>query len=246
MIQFYLGIFLCLICTKISPADSICYFIVWNVGQGQWTTLVTFDECIHFDMGGERFPLKKIEKFCHKKNNFTYLSHSDWDHINGLKRWQKTCLMNRPWAKPNSQNEKVLNRARMCFNQPLIADQIKIVNHQHQSFFNKNKLNDSSLVFYLKKWQILIPGDSTTKAELAWAKQNIIQNTELLVLGHHGSKTSTSSFLLQNTKKLRNAVVSSRFKKYGHPHQVVIDRLKKYKINILTTEKFGNLIFQLN
>ncbi len=104
MNQFYLGIFLIFVCTQIAKENIANYFIVWNVGQGQWTTLVTFEECIHFDMGGERFPLKKIEKFCNKKKNFTYLSHSDWDHINGLKKWKNTCLMNRPWAKPKSQN----------------------------------------------------------------------------------------------------------------------------------------------
>ncbi len=92
----------------------------------------------------------------------------------------------------------------------------------------------------------MIPGDSTKKAEYDWSKNKNIENTNLLILGHHGSQTSTSNLLLEKAKNLKNAVVSARFKKYGHPHQVVIDRLKMYKVNILTTEKFGNLIFQLN
>ena len=154
--------------------------------------------------------------------------------------------MNRPWAKTNSNNEKLLNRVHLCEEQPQVGEEIVILNQFQNAKMNKKNLNDSSQVVYLKKWKILIPGDSTIKAEKIWTKNKIIENANLLILGHHGSQTSTSNLLLEKARNLKNAVVSARLKKYGHPHQVVIDRLKKYKINILTTEKFGNLIFQLN
>lgn len=246
MIQFFFIFIVFFSSTKISTDDVHTYFIVWNIGQGQWITLVTPIECIHFDMGGEHFPMSKIKHYCMSKKNYTYLSHSDWDHINGLKKWQNTCLMNRPWAKTNSNNEKLLNRVHLCEEQPQVGEEIVILNQFQNAKMNKKNLNDSSQVVYLKKWKILIPGDSTIKAEKIWTKNKIIENANLLILGHHGSQTSTSNLLLEKARNLKNAVVSARLKKYGHPHQVVIDRLKKYKINILTTEKFGNLIFQLN
>jgi hypothetical protein len=47
-------------------------FIIWNVGQGQWTTYDTLEICYHFDVGGEHFPLKKIRQLCRHKQNEIY------------------------------------------------------------------------------------------------------------------------------------------------------------------------------
>ncbi len=74
------------------------YFIIWNVGQGQWVTQVSAQSCLHFDMGGgEFFPWTKIHQQCASKNNLIFLSHADDDHINALRRksswrkWKRVC-----------------------------------------------------------------------------------------------------------------------------------------------------------
>lgn len=75
-------------------------FIVWNVGQGQWVTIINGHQCLHFDTGGEFFPLKQIDQKCSGLQNYIFLSHGDWDHINGLKYFKRKkglfCLNNLP------------------------------------------------------------------------------------------------------------------------------------------------------
>jgi competence protein ComEC len=65
-----------------------------------------------------------------------------------------------------------------------------------------------------------------------------------LILGHHGSQTSSSqAFLTQARPGL--AIASARRARYGHPHRKVVSRLRQKKIPTLTTEDWGSLFFSL-
>ena len=88
-----------------------------------------------------------------------------------------------------------------------------------------------------------MPGDSPTKMEKKWANQ-INERVEVLILGHHGAKNSTSEFLLNKLTDLKVAISSAREKRYGHPTMEVKNRLRKNQIPLLKTEDWGNLIFQ--
>ena len=39
--------------------EQVKKLILWDVGQGQWATLISSDYCHHFDMGGEKAPWEK-------------------------------------------------------------------------------------------------------------------------------------------------------------------------------------------
>jgi competence protein ComEC len=117
----------------------------------------------------------------------------------------------------------------------------------------KKTANEVSRVFVIEK-TILAPGDSTEKAEKYWAPQltfhQINQTPEqnrirILVLGHHGSRTSTSAALLSRLPHINAAIVSARKKKYGHPHAEVVARLRNKKIPMLLTEEWGSIHFQM-
>ena len=41
--------------------------IVWNVGQGQWATVIDETACWHLDMGGEFAPWQEIMGACRKR-----------------------------------------------------------------------------------------------------------------------------------------------------------------------------------
>jgi hypothetical protein len=69
-------------------------FIVWNVGQGLWTTFSTPAECLHLDAGGEKAPLNLITEECAGKKNYALFSHWDWDHINFALKAKKRQLQN--------------------------------------------------------------------------------------------------------------------------------------------------------
>jgi competence protein ComEC len=228
---------------KMSIAESpnyIHHWVIWNVGQGQWITEVKNESCTHFDFGGEISALKKIKPLynqnCRYKINKLYLSHADWDHYAFynfiIKNNIKTC-----WKlKPREALKKLNIDAPYC-TERTINNPIEILFYDQTSRYR----NETSTVLLVKDF--LIPGDSPTKQEKKWIKNIPEQNTiKFLVLGHHGSRTSTSQQLLKQLPLLKMAFVTSRFKKYGHPHADVVRRLKDHHLTPVKTESWGTVL----
>lgn len=64
---------------------------------------------------------------------------------------------------------------------------------------------------------------------------------DILKVGHHGSKTSTSIELLEALSP-EDAIISCGVNNmYGHPNKEVIDRLNEFDINIRRTDLEGTI-----
>lgn len=220
------------------------YMVVWNVGQGQWATLKDVDGCHHFDMGGERNPLQKVLRLCAGLPNFIYLSHWDWDHVSfvgkAAKRLSNVCLMLAPLGTSSSRKRRDIARVPKC----LFADPLAPAELTRFSAGVPKNSNDRSHVL-LARGEFLIPGDSTVSQEKQWSAGAPLPQTKWLLLGHHGSRTSTSEALLRRLPRLKVAVASARYRRYGHPHVEVIAELRLHHVPLLRTEDWGNLWFEL-
>ena len=225
--------------------------IIWYVGQGQMVTYSDITSCIHFDMGGEFFPVKKLVKECGRKNNKVFFSHWDWDHINFTKTaWRRLssfCRLNTPGGKSNKRKKKFLSDIPFCKQSTMesetIFKEIKFPAH-----WNKTKKatdsNKYSRVVIVKN-KILIPGDSPGSSEILWQKK-IKTPIQFLVLSHHGSRYSTTPALLNHLPYLKIAIASARKKRYGHPHHLVKKRLAKKGVPLLSTEDFNHIHIPIN
>ncbi|HEY8269573.1 MAG TPA: hydrolase [Pseudobdellovibrionaceae bacterium] len=228
------------------------FWIIWNVGQGQWSTLAEKNSCDHFDMGGERNPLRQVKKICADKMNRIYLSHWDWDHISFAGKAKSLskdiCLRVPPLGTSSLHKMKLLKVYRPCSSTQQEDFPLKELTHftAMDSMKTKGKnSNELSHVLLVAK-NFLIPGDSTTQQEKTWSTDTPMQKVKFLLLGHHGSRTSTSEGLLARLPQLKMAVASARFAKYGHPHLEVVQRLKRYHVVLLKTEDWGNLWFEIS
>ena len=68
-------------------------------------------------------------------------------------------------------------------------------------------------------------------------------NVDVLKVGHHGSKTSTTdAFINQLSPQLAFVSVGEN-NHYGHPHADVIDRLTKKEISVFRTDRDGAVHF---
>ncbi len=222
------------------PAFAQSEFIVWNVGQGQWTTEVSKTHCTHYDMGGEFDVSRDVLKLCQNKSNRIHLSHWDWDHISFViafsLRASSACLIQLPEGSHNRRKEKMLRRLPRCSDRP------NIDYNTIYSGTGEKRSNDASSVVVSKNFGILIPGDATASTEKKWAR-HLSPKIQGLILGHHGSRTSTSELLLKRLPRLQWAVASARLRRYGHPHIQVVDHLRERKIPLLKTEDWGSLHF---
>lgn len=217
--------------TSTSPFLKV--FAVWNVGQGLWTTWSEPDLCLHIDMGGEKNQ-SFAKSLCRQKKNPLIVTHFDRDHTSFIKSQTlflaNMCLLRSPLAPSK------LKLPKSCENSQ------KGLVQEIQNVSPKKTSNDQSLVHVLGNL-VLVSGDSDQKQESNWAK-NVSPTVKYLVLGHHGSRTSTSEKLLDHLPNLKIAIASARKKKYGHPHFEVLMRLKARGVSVLETEKWGTIFLE--
>ncbi len=106
--------------------------------------------------------------------------------------------------------------------------------------------NDGSIVAKLVYGNIsyLLMGDATKKTE------NIVMNNEspnilksdILKIGHHGSKTSSGYDFVKAVSPFY-AIISAGFhNRYGHPNKETLDTLSKLNIPALITFKLGTIV----
>jgi competence protein ComEC len=101
--------------------------------------------------------------------------------------------------------------------------------------------NDRSLVLRLTfgNHRFLLTGDIEKDAELRLAGSSIDLQADVLKVGHHGSRTSSTQQFLERVKP-RHAVISAADPSpYGHPHAEVISRLQASGAKIWRTGSCG-------
>jgi len=79
------------------------------------------------------------------------------------------------------------------------------------------------------------------QAELDLIENHYLPDTELLIVGHHGSRTSTDDLFLE-TIRAEDAVISvGSNNSYGHPNREVLARLQAHGCNIWRTDRNGTV-----
>lgn len=218
--------------TQHGPINNV--YIVWNVGQGAWSTLVTLNACYHFDMGGESFNTERALSHCRHKENMVMLTHLDRDHINHISRFaRKTfsfCL-----HYPKAHGKNWISRLPQCKGLPKNIVEI--------DFGKQGNNGNVGSIVYLVNSRILISGDAPKSRETRWFRR-VPRGLQIINLGHHGSASSTSEELLSWSRP-QYAVASARKSRYGHPHDSVIRKLQKKGVSLLTSEIHGDIYFQL-
>ena len=109
-----------------------------------------------------------------------------------------------------------------------------------------DNLNAYSIVLkvVIGKDAFLLTGDATEKSESEMITTGRNLSADVLKVGHHGSYSSTSDEFLKKVSPKFAVISCGEGNSYGHPHKVVMDRLKKSGIKILRTDKQGTIVAQ--
>lgn len=90
----------------------------------------------------------------------------------------------------------------------------------------------------------LLTGDSPQRIEQYLAALDGAKlKTDVLKVGHHGSKTSSADAFLGFASPLHAVISSGAENQYGHPHREVLDRLARFGIAVARTDKSGTVRF---
>ena len=107
--------------------------------------------------------------------------------------------------------------------------------------------NDASIVARLVYGDIsfMLTGDSPQKMEqyLVGLDGEALAS-DVLKLGHHGSKTSTSELFLGFVSPTYAIVSAGKDNQYGHPHKEVLELVERFGIPIFATYETGSIIIR--
>lgn len=103
--------------------------------------------------------------------------------------------------------------------------------------------NNNSIVGRLTygSFSMLFTGDAEKEEEATILKQGGTLKSDVLKVGHHGSRTSSSPAFLKAVFPKDAFISCGQGNDYGHPHKVTLQKLEKAKINIYRTDRNGTV-----
>jgi len=104
--------------------------------------------------------------------------------------------------------------------------------------------NDSSIVVRLTYGDVsfLFTGDAEEKAEAEILSRGYPVRSTVLKVGHHGSKSSTSTRFLSAVSPQSAVISCGESNRWGHPTQEVMRSLKQRRIEIYRTDLQGTIL----
>lgn len=264
--KLYICLFLILIFGKVIVLfDKNYYVYFFDIGQGDASVLVSphQKEVLMIDTGGKI----TYEKEEWQKSNKTYnisdgvikflksrgitkldyliISHGDQDHagdaLNIIKKLNvKKVVLNN--GSTNSLEKKIINTSVKITNNYNLK-YFKVINLNNGFYDNEN---DASLVNYITflKYKFLFMGDASRSVEEKIIEKYNLFNIDVLKVGHHGSKTSSSKYFVDKIIPKYSVISVGRNNRYGHPHEEVLSNL--INTRILRTDSDGTITFKIN
>ena len=105
--------------------------------------------------------------------------------------------------------------------------------------------NEGSITLRLKGLghSAVLTGDLTVAGEKEIMKTDAYLKSDVLKLGHHGSKTSSSVPFVTAVNPTYAIIPSGRRNRFRHPHKQVLNRLDSLHIPYINTAKKGTITF---
>lgn len=246
-----------------TASENVMYVNFLDVGQGDCTLIVCGDTAILVD-GGEKGMAQTVCNYIRNSNvediDCMIATHPHSDHIGSLSEIMtefevKNLIM--PEIPKNiipttatyknflkTVSGKVINiipaQAGNTYSYGEVSVSILAPNNEYED------LNDMSVVTKITygETSVMLTGDAGKDSENDIIKKNYDCKSDLLKIGHHGSRTSTSDKWL-NTVKPEFAVISCGLNNdYGHPHKELLNRLEKHNVEYYRTDIIGNVVFK--
>jgi competence protein ComEC len=245
-----------------------------DVGQGDGAVInLPNGENIVIDGGirqfkkdaGRRFMLPLLHYYGVHHIKYLIGSHSHSDHIGGLiailQNIKTDTLVLSGYAAKTKLYEQLLNTAKsrnvtLLFkhkgDQLYAGEKLRIYILHPDSLhliarsYSGNEVNNSSLVIKIcyGKTAFLFTGDLEQNAEDDVIAYNSFLKSDVLKVGHHGSKTSTSLSFLKLVHPVYSLVSVGKGNKFYHPSRKTIQRLRENNARPLRTDHFGALVFE--
>ena len=140
---------------------------------------------------------------------------------------------------------KVLDKKKISYYsciKELNIDDNKLYFLNNKDYGNEN---DNSSVIYteLNNYKFLLMGDAGVEVEEDLIDKYKLQDIDVLKVGHHGSKTSSSKNFIDEIEPKYSIISVGKNNRYGHPNDSVLENLENSKI--YRTDEDGSVMFKI-
>ena len=247
-----------LLLSWVPPKLDECRVTVLDVGQGQCILLQSHGKTFLVDCGGDsdeesaNIAAKALLSQGVYVLDGVILTHYDRDHAAGA-AYLLQRIPTKTLYMPNCIDEDGTAATLSAVHDGVIisVDQNAVISFEEVQIAlipSRSNLSDNEsglcVLFQTENCDILITGDRSTSGERELMRYIDLPELEVLIVGHHGSKYSTSEELLEKTKPEYAIISVGADNLYGHPTEEVIQRLLEAGSIIYRTDLHGTIIFR--
>src|SRR5450759_2058289 len=216
-----------------------------DVGQGD-SILVKYDNKTMLIDAGEKDKGEVISAYLKNQDistlDYVVATHPNSDHIGGmvdiLNSFKVEYFIDSGYPYTSKTYEDMLttiDKKNIPFEIPKRGDKINFapgidvqVLNPGNSYFTDD-LNQNSIVLKITDGTVsfLLTGDAGIEAENEIMKAGYNVNADILKVGHHGSRTSSSASFINAVSPTVSVIEVGAGNDYGHPHKETLDRLQK-------------------
>ena len=234
-----------------------------DVGQGQSVLLSSDDAYALVDCGSGnswydagKIAAGQLHTMGCRQLDYLVLTHYDSDHINGihalLARMPVKVLLAPRQADEDGLQAEILALAEEYGTEVRFVDDVTECSFGDAALtlyppVGEGSDNEAGIAALcsLDSSDALITGDLDMGAERRLLETYALPEIEFLLVGHHGSKYSTSEELLAALTP-ETAIISCGSNSYGHPADETLRRLVEHGAELFRTDLQGTIHFTLN
>jgi len=244
-----------------SDANGLVVHFI-DVGQGDATLIQTREGNVLID-GGDRHAGPIVARYLRsmgvRRIAYVVATHPHADHIGGLiyvlGAFETGTIIMPNVAHTTITFERfidVIEENNIPVREPVPGSTIDmggavftIVAPNSSGHANLNNYSVSMTVSY-GAISFLFTGDAEAEAENEMLEMGHNLSAQVLRVGHHGSRTSTTQRFFDAVSPLVAVISVGANNQFGHPHREVMNRLEAAETTILRTDRDGTIVISTN
>ena len=186
-----------------------------------------------------------------KELEYIFATHPHADHIGGLDAVVNDIPVKNVYVSNGDADSKTYSdfiyamaNKGLSPSVPLLNSEFKLGSGKFKviSAANEKDPNNNSLVLEYVNGndKVLLMGDAEEKIE----RELDVSDVDLLKVGHHGSRSSSSSSFIDKINPKYAVILVGANNKYGHPHKETMDTLASKNIEIHRSDECGHIVFK--
>jgi competence protein ComEC len=234
-----------------APAAGEAWITALDVGQGLAVVVRTANRTLLYDAGpaygpeadsGGRIVVPLLRGAGIRGVDMMVLSHEDMDHLGGaltVLEAVEVRVLASSLARAHPLNSLVAAAGRCAAGRRWEWDGVRFEFLHPQAGWESSRRNNQSCVLRIAAGgaSMLLTGDIERSAESVLVET--IPQTDILLVPHHGSRTSSSAEFIAAVAP-RWAVVPAGYRnRFGHPAREVLERYASARVPVLRTDLDG-------